>query len=323
MHPYSRNVWVLLQRRHVERSFVIAAVCALLLIARAGGEPPTNAGYTAINESGAGGHTSVDDNRGPTVKLSYLNEAHTKNPISAFMYFIPLISLTDVDRQTSANNDEVVSMISYERRIGAESFYVACEFELRGKGFHKNSFDPAGVIASRTEELKGNELLTTAMDYIKFEGEGFGRIEVEGTIHDSTETVTEVNLQFNARGGKSPVTIGLYDIEPKDGQYEYANRSNERVARVNTLSFSTGDMTPRMGVSLASITKAEAPDGYIARIKGTIANPFIKPPKIDKLGNETMLNFGYAILKQQPEFTFPIALNLKEDRKVATLPLEP
>jgi thymidine phosphorylase len=33
--------------------------------------------------------------------------------------------------------------------------------------------------------------------------------------------------------------------------------------------------------------------------------------KIDKLGNETMLSFGYALLKQEPEFTFPLAKNIK------------
>ena len=34
------------------------------------------------------------------------------------------------------------------------------------------------------------------------------------------------------------------------------------------------------------------------RIKGFIANFFIEPAKISKLGNDTMLNFGYALLKK-------------------------
>jgi hypothetical protein len=38
---------------------------------------------------------------------------------------------------------------------------------------------------------------------------------------------------------------------------------------------------------------------------------------VTKLGNDTMLNFGYAMLKQKPAFTFPRAKNLRENRKVA------
>jgi hypothetical protein len=314
MQPYPKNAPMILTRRPVQRLCVVAFNCLLLFIARAAGDPSSNADGPA---SVTGGDTPVEENSGPTVMLFYGAEPRTYNPISSFMYFIPLISLTDVHNQTSANNDEVVNIISYERKIGAASFSVACEFEIRGSGFHKNSFDPVGVIASRSDDLKKDEVLTKALDYIKFEGEGFGCIAVEGTIDGSTETVREVSLQFNARGRKSPVTIGLYDIAPQDGLYTYANRSNEMVARVNSLCFTRTDTSPRMGLSVASIAKAEAPDGYVARIKGVIANLLLKPPKIDKLGNDTMLDFGYAILKQQPEFTFPLAKNLREEKTVA------
>ncbi len=119
------------------------------------------------------------------------------------------------------------------------------------------------------------------------------------------------------------MTIGLYDIKPRDGQYQYENRSNEVVARVNTLAFKKTAETPKMEISVASIARAVAPDGYFARIKGTLATLLMKPPKIDALGNETMLSFGYAILKQEPEFTFPTAKNLKEDRTVAALAPQP
>ena len=63
-------------------------------------------------------------------------------------------------------------------------------------------------------EMKKGAPLTNVLDYIKFEGEGMGRIEVKGTIDGNTETVTQVDLRFNTRGQKSPVTIGLYSIEP-------------------------------------------------------------------------------------------------------------
>jgi hypothetical protein len=185
-----------------------------------------------------------------------------------------------------------------------------------GKGFHKNTFDSAEMIATHTGELKKGESLTDMLDYIKFEGEGFGRIEINGTINGYTETVTKVDLQFNTRGGKSPITVGLYDIKPKDGQYKFENRSNQRVARVNKLIFKKTDKNPRMGMKLASISKTEESDGFFSSLKGAIANLFIRPTKVDKLGNETMLNFGYAILKQKPAFTFPQAKNIKESKIV-------
>ncbi len=134
-------------------------------------------------------------------------------------------------------------------------------------------------------ELKKGETLTNMLDYIKFEGEGFGRIEVKGTIAGSTQTVTEVDLQFNARDHKSCVTVGLYDIKPKDGQYKYENRSNQIVARVNTLSFKKTKKTPHMGIKVASISDTEESEGFFSCVKGVIANLFLNPPEVTKLGN--------------------------------------
>jgi hypothetical protein len=262
--------------------------------------------------------TDVNNANGPTVMLSYSRQTFEKNPISSFMYFIPLISLTSVDRETSANNEQEVGIISYERTVTSNSFYVTCEFEILGKGFHKNTFDPEKMIAEHTGQLKQGESLVTTLDHIKFEGEGFGCVEIKGTIDGSIETVTEVDIHFNARGQRSCVTIGLYDIKPKDGQYKYENRSNEIVARVNTLIFKKTEKTPRMGIKVASISDSEESEGFFSGIKGAIANLFINPPEITKLGNDTMLNFGYTLLKQKPAFTFPRAENLRANKKVAT-----
>jgi hypothetical protein len=304
--------------RPLSRISTMAVVCVLLLSVRFGEiSEASEIRERASGVSLARSEDAVEGSHGPTVILSYSEETFGKNPVSSFMYFIPLISTTLVDRETSANNAQEVGLVSYERKITAKSFYVACEFEIRGKGFHKNTFDPSGMIAERLAEMPKRESMTHVLDYIKFEGEGTGRIEVRGTIRNAMETVTAVDLQFNVRGRKSPVTIGLYDIKPEDEQYRYENRSNELVARVNTLAFRKSDTTPRMGVSVASISRASTRDGFISRVKGAIANLFIKPPKIDNLGNETMLNFGYAIFKQEPEFTFPIAKNIKEESSVA------
>jgi hypothetical protein len=249
--------------------------------------------------------------------MSYSKKKYVKNPIESFMYFVPLIAPTLVDNISSANNEQQVGIISYEKTVTSKSFYLACDFEILGSGFHMNTFDSAGMIAAHTDELKKGEPLKDMLDYIKFDGEGFGCIEVKGTMTGSTPTVTEVAMQFNARGHKSPVTIGIYDIKPKDGQYKYENRSNRIFARVNSLVFKKTEGTPHMGILVASISDAEESEGFISGVKGCIANLFITPPKVTKLGNTTMLEFGDALLKKNSTFTFPRAENLRENRRVA------
>ena len=308
---YLTSVQEPLRRHYGFGLFLAAAGCAVMLTAHASQAAPGTAPRTPADASGVDGGDAVGTRGGPTVKLNYDQKTFQENSIASFMYFVPLLSRTSVDRETSAENEQHVSIVSYRRELRGTSFHVACEFEIRGKGFHKNTFDPAGAIATRLLQQRDTEPMTSLLDYIMFEGEGFGHIEIDGTSDASGETVTRVNLRFNGRRHKSPVTIGLYDIEPKDGEYTYENRSNELVARVNTLTFTTSDTDPRMGVTVASIAKGPALDGFLARVKGPIANLLIKPPKIETLGNETMLRFGYAILKQEPDFTFPLAKNIR------------
>ncbi len=201
--------------------------------------------------------------------------------------------------------------ISYEKTVVLDSFAASCEFELQGSGFFMDIFDSNGIIATFPEEIKKNAPVSNLLDYIKLEGDGFGRIDVKGTIVDSNVTVTQVDVHFNTRGHKSPVTIGLYSIKPENGQYKYENRYNEIVARVATLTFKKCDGEPRMGIEVVSVNKASKPNSYVGRVKGFIVNFFIEPVKISKLGNDTMLNFGGALLNKQTSFTFPKATNIK------------
>ena len=268
------------------------------------------------------GNDVAKDSNGPTMIMSYNKEKFVKNHIASFMYFVPLIAPTLVDNISSVNNQQQVGVISHKIKVSSKSFLVTCEFEILGSGFHENTFDPAGMIAAHTDELKKGETLTNMLDYIKFAGYGYGIIEVKGRITGSTRTVTEVNMQFNAGGHKSPVTIGLYDVKPKDGEYKYENRSNEIVARVNTLSFKKTEQTPRMGIKVASISDTASHEGFFSSLKGFIANLFITPPKVTKLGNTTMLEFGKALLQKKLTFTFPKAKNIKESKIVETEPIE-
>ena len=267
---------------------------------------------------------AIADSNGPTVLLSYSREALEENPIRSFMYFVPLISPVTVNRGASAGNRQQAGILSYERRATSRSFCVTCDFTMSGQGFSRYTFDPAGMIALRIAQSKKpkGEPLSHVLDYINFEGEGFGKIQIKGTIAGATETVTEVALEFNARGRKSPVTIGLYELKAKNGQYRYENRSGEIVARVNTLTFKKSE-NPRMDITVASIAKKAGANGPLELLKAAIANLFIKPVKVDPLGNETLLEFGYALSERKPTFTFPKAGNLKEATVLAYREPEP
>jgi hypothetical protein len=301
--------------RFLSGTIAAGVICVLLSMPGVGlCANPNSRATSRGGESVLAGYEAVKDSNGPTILLAYSKEGVKKIPIASFMYFVPLISPTLVDRETSNSNEQQVSIISYEKKVTSNAFSVVCEFEILGRGFHKNTFDAAGRIASNSDELKKGEALNHMLDYIKVEGKGVGRIEVRGTMTRSVPSVTEVDMQFNARGHVSPVTVGLYDLKPKDGQYKYENRSNQIVARVNSLLFKNNEKIPRMGIKVASITDKNESEGFISDIKGVIANLFIPPPKVAKLGNETMLEFGYALLKQEPAFTFPKAKNIKENR---------
>lgn len=303
----------------VSCNYVKIVVCILFLVSGCARSSEPNGSTSSPDSNSVASSDEVPaDSNGPTVLLGYSKGEFENNPISSFMYFVPLISPTPVARNTSADNEQRVGIISYKRKITPKSFSVACEFEILGKGFHSNVFDPAGMIAEHIGELKKGETMKQTLDYIKFEGEGFGLIKAKGKMSGFTPIVTQVNLKFNARGRESPVCVGLYDVKPEDGQYKYEKRSNLIVARVNEITFKMTDKTPRMGMVIASIGKTEDSRGFFNSLKAAIANLFISPTKVDKLGNDTMLNFGRALFRRDPTFTFPKAKNIQEDKRIKT-----
>ena len=317
MKLYPINQRLLLRSISLIALFAFTLVSIFLFTHCVGSNSDSNGGISVQSkQSVADGNNIVADGNGPTFIMSYRKEKFVKNPIESFMYFVPLIAPTLVDNISSANNDQQVGIISYEKNVDTDSFQVACEFEILGKGFHMNTFDPNGMIEAHTVDLEKGETLKHMLDYIKIEGDGYGIVQVKGQLMGSTRTVTEVDMQFNAKGHKSPVTIGLYDIKPKNGEYKYKNRSNEEVARVNALIFKKTEQTPRMGITIASITKKNASAGLWGKIKGAIANMFIEPLKVTKLGNNTMLEFGEALFQKKATFTFPKATNIKENKVV-------
>jgi hypothetical protein len=293
--------------------FLICVFCALFLtaIAGAGSNPKTLAGNHVSRPD-----RDVNDVNGPTVSLSYDGNAPENNPTSSFMYFVPLISPTLVDMEISANNKQIARIVSYEKNVTPASFSVSCEFEMLGEGFFKTIFDAPMVIEIFLPEQDKDESMTNILDYIKFEGDGFGRVDVKGNITGSGSDVTEVTIHFNARGHKSPVSIGLYSIEPKDGQFKYENKYNEMIARIASLTFRKSGSRPKMEVKLSSVNKAAKPNGFISKVKGVVANWFLNPIKVSKIGNDSMLDFGLSLLKEKQSFTFPRAGNIRKIKTV-------
>ena len=317
MKSYSINLRVLLRNDRLIALLAVTFLCIFFLTTcDESKSDPDDSISVYSDQSVVDGNNIVEDSNGPTLIMSYSKQKFAKNPIASFMYFVPLIAPTLVDNISSVNNEQQLGIISHKIITDSKSFHVVCEFEILGKGFHINTFDSAGMIAAHTDELKQGETLAQMLDYIKIDGDGYGVIEVKGRITGSAMTVTEVDLTFNSRGHTSPVTIGLYDIKPKDGEYKYENRSNEIVVRVNTLAFEKTEQTPRMGIKVASIAKKNESAGFFGKIKGVIANMLIKPLKVDPLGNTTMLEFGEALFQKKPAFTFPIAKNIKESKVV-------
>ncbi|NQT51398.1 hypothetical protein HQ576_05075 [bacterium] len=247
---------------------------------------------------------------GPTLHLHYGRGGDPGSAIADFMYFVPLISPEPVTVSASAGNTQRARVLSARRRVAATSFSVVCQFEVEGTGSQQNAIDQTAHVRRHERKLRAGGSLARLLDYIRYEGPGRGRIEVDGMVADGIPTATEVRLVFND-GGRSPVTIGLKDIYYADGAYRSAN---EIVARVNALTFSRSADPPRMGVTVASVVRKDAGqnlwESIKGRVAGAIANLLIKPIHVEAVGNRAMLDFGLSLLLRDPTYTFPRAKNL-------------
>ena len=225
------------------------------------------------------------------------------------MYFVPIVSPTLIECQTSNANTQTARIISFRKELNDDGFFVRCEIEMKGKGYHRNRYLPAAMLEKYSKIQKGRTL-KNMLDYIVVEWEGYGSIEVSGNIVNGAEVVDDVKIHFNGRGCKSTIRIGLYNVKRVNGKFDYADRYNEMIVRVNTLAFKRSDEDAKMEVVIASITGVGKREGLWARVKGAIANLFIPPVEIEPAGNRAMLDFGHALCRQKSSFTFPKAENL-------------
>jgi hypothetical protein len=252
---------------------------------------------------------------GPTIYMEYGCGDAKLNPIEDFMYFVPLVARTAVSTTVSANNKQVAEIISWKKEITDGLFKVLCEFEMKGGGFYEAVFDPNEMIAEYSRYFERGENLENMLDFIRFEGDCFGLIEIEGQVLELVEKVTKVRIHFDGKAHKSPVTIGMYNVRFVEGGYNNGNRCDEKIVRVKNLTFTKSSRVPRMVVQVSSLTAREESEGLWSAIKAVVANFFIKPMPVSEIGNETMLEFGGVLLEKQSCFAFQKAQNLRTHRR--------
>jgi hypothetical protein len=249
---------------------------------------------------------------GPVVTLDYTGQDTNGIAIADFLSFIPLICPEPVAVTESPTNTLRVRVVSVRQEERKDRFLLNLAFDVSGQGSRHYAIDQSDNVRRHKRPLAAGQTLKKQLDSIRHEGPGKGRVEIGGRIENGVKVVMTVGLHFDDRGGTSPVSIGLKDIQATNGVLLC---QNERVARVNRLTFSRGGAPPRMGVRLDSVKSRQGGDGFFqnvrGRIVGRVANAVVKPIAIRELGNDTLLDFGQAVLERKPSFTFPAADNLK------------
>ena len=245
---------------------------------------------------------------GPVVTLDYTGQDTKGIAIADFLSFIPLISPEPVTVSESPANTLRVRVTSICQEERPDRFLLNLAFDVSGLGFRHYAIDQSKNIRRNERRLASGSSLKKQLDYIRFEGPGKGRVEIGGRVETGVKKVTTVSLHFDDRGGTSPVTIGLKDMRSTNGALRC---ENERVARLNRLAFIRDGTPPRMGVRIDSVKSRQAGEGFFQNVKGRIVgrvvNTVVKPISIRKIGNDTLLDFGQAIVDRKPSFTFPAA----------------
>lgn len=255
---------------------------------------------------------------GPTLQLDYGHGEPRENPVTKFMYFVPLISPEPVSIFTNLGNTQCARVLSFICRTNGLKFFVTCEFDFTGTGSQQNIFDHTHTIQKHAQELHAGVSLKHQLGSINVTGSGNGSIEIEGSLTNGERTVNVVQLRFDRHEHASPVTINLHDIVYRDGAMQV---ENEMVARVSALTFRRATGTPKMEVSLASLKRKDAGDGlwqnFVGNLKGATANLFLPPHTVEPEGQQAMLDFGLALATETSDFTFPTAIRFKGTARAA------
>jgi hypothetical protein len=224
------------------------------------------------------------------------------------MYFVPLISPEPVSSVTSPGSTQVARVLSAKRKSTANSFVVTCDFEFAGDGTQQSILDLEPNIRRHRRKLEAGGSTGRQLSTITVGGPGSGVVEVEGTISNKVEIVSEVRLRFNAHGKTSPIAIEICDVRYQEGEFRHVD---EIIARVNSLTFNRKTGRPKMEVSVASVKKKNAGNSLWQNFKGSVVgmavNLFIPPLTVEAVGHQAMLDFGQALASDARTFTFPSA----------------
>ena len=255
---------------------------------------------------------------GPTLQLNY--DSKTKqNPVYNFMYFIPLTSPTSVSVEMAEGTTFTAHLTSWEKKQVKNTVFVECDFKVVGKGAYSVIYDPNEMIGTkinRKEYDKGDKKIDTLLEWIRLDGPCLGHVKAVGTVDGDNVQMDSILVSFNRDGTKSPVQVSIYDILRKDNTFEYENRSNCQVARINTIKFQRTEKSPEMSVEIASLTKGKGKEGFMSHLTAFVANILSTSTPISEVGNDTMMDFGLALYEKQDLFVFPRALNVKEKEEL-------
>jgi hypothetical protein len=152
------------------------------------------------------------------------------------------------------------------------------------------------------------------LEYIKFQGQGGCIITTKGRIKGSSEIVEQIEVLFKTEKQKSPVTVSLYTVRPINGKYEYQNCDDRISARIKSLTFKRTNDQATMQIKIDAVLGANGKVDMFSMFAGSVANMITRPIRIDNDGNDTMLDFGFALHQNQDTFTFPRARNLTSEK---------
>ena len=164
---------------------------------------------------------------GPTLQLEYTPE-QLANSVDAFMYFVPLNSLTGVRTEIDPNTNFSAGIINWQRKdTRKNTFTLTCDFEVSGTGIYKVIYEPGEMINFVGRKKLNEKKLTGLLDWIQFDGNCRGQVEASGVVKGKEAIIETISIRFNRNGQRSPVTIAIYDVPRVDNRYDYGNRQNK------------------------------------------------------------------------------------------------
>ena len=84
----------------------------------------------------------LNEPNGPTITLSYSSRTSEEIPFASFMYFVPLVSPDTVDVEVSANNEQKVATVSYEKKFTRSPSILIANLKCPGMAFTNTSLTP-------------------------------------------------------------------------------------------------------------------------------------------------------------------------------------